>query len=165
MLIKALRAANVRSSPSCVPSSRMGIPIVAIKLRGAAHSGAAKYPGCAKRGQRIWWRAASCMQAETHHGGGAHLNGRDAAFGVTLGKMPVTRRVEAPSTLTGISRREPLVSCLASTLPQLRGGSVRRPSSAMGPRGGTASCGSGRNAMPPRYERRLTARPGLELGA
>jgi hypothetical protein len=63
----ALRAASVRSSPSCVPSSRMGIPMVAIKLRGAAHSGAAKYPGCAKRGQRIWWRAASpaCRRKRT----------------------------------------------------------------------------------------------------
>src|SRR4029453_3237378 len=36
-----------------------------------------------------------CLQAEAHYDGGAHFDSRDAAFGVTLGKMSVARRIES----------------------------------------------------------------------
>src|SRR5712691_2155749 len=74
---------------------------------GHTHGGNKIARGGPFRGSKIpWMRKARpadivacrfpCLQAEAHHGGGAHLNGRDAAFGVTLCKMPVTRRVEGP---------------------------------------------------------------------
>jgi hypothetical protein len=51
------------------PSSVIGMPIVAMKLRGMACSGAWKKPGCEKRGHTILRRAASPVDAEAHDRG------------------------------------------------------------------------------------------------
>ena len=65
----------------------------------------------------------------------------------------------APGTKTGNSRRDPLVSCLASTLPQFsRGGIVRAPSAAILGSLGTASSASGSMARPPRATRSVSRR-------
>ena len=66
-------------------------------------------------------------------------------------KCPSPAEYSPPATATGMNRREPFVSCLASTFPQFsRGGMVRSPSLAMTPPAGAASSGSGGAAIPPR---------------
>src|SRR5215510_11352127 len=57
----------------------------------------------------------------------------------------------APSTAMGRSSFDPFVSCFTSKLPPFsRGGSVRSPSVAAGPRLGTAPVASGGKTKPPR---------------